>query len=194
MLTDNTFGGYNLQTERVFDEIHATLLSAILPEQECFNDQCVEDVLMDELEKFINSHMTKLDYSVLRLDDDYKQDSTRMDSYAQSYIKSRSMSKIIECSSRKRVILDQDDMAHLVSESVAQNVSRKRSHIDDLFEMCNSLEKDYRLLELPLHFESVSIKLSSNNQLLSVPEDLPQDYSEIELECLVASLDNANDD
>ena len=74
----------SIQADHFFDEINATLLRVTVPEQECFNDQLVEDILTNRIEEFINRYDTQLHCLLLKVFDNHDDESTNDDPFAQS--------------------------------------------------------------------------------------------------------------
>ena len=94
-------------------------------------------------------------------------------------------------------MIDQDEEAHLASKSPIHNAANSSNHLGYSF----ALQKDEygaceiddcfveRLFQLP--FESIT--RSSTDDILMLDEGLPPNFSETDIECLVASLDDVVD-
>jgi hypothetical protein len=199
ILIENLSWRYNIQADHIFDEINATLLQAIVPEQECFNDQCVEDILINELENFINNRTNKLDMSTHQVFNHRKEKSTTQDPFPMHYTQSKSHSGIIDCRPMDTMMVDQHGVDNSASESLISNFTWNLSHEGSSFASENKIydsyenEGEYNYLERMLQFEVVGTRISLNNEIYSLSEDLPAEFSETELECLVASLDRVSD-
>jgi hypothetical protein len=196
ILTNSLSWECNLQTEHIFNEINAALLRAIIPEGECFNDQCVEDILIDKLEEFINSRI--LNRPILQEFDDHEKELTRSNSLFQSYTKSMFITNINKCNSKNGKMTDQEKAVRFASESALYNFTRTPSHkgcsLELENEVCDPFDKDFALLMKLPHINLESTVLTLNDEMLSVEEDLPKDFTETEFECLVASLDHVTND
>jgi hypothetical protein len=198
ILTNNLSCECSIQTEHIFNEINDVLLRATIPKGECFNDQSVQDILMNDVEEFIHSRIIELDCSLRQVFVDHEEESTRVNSLFTSDAKSTFEPHINKCISKNGKMIDQEKAVHLASESSLHNVTRKPNHngcsLELENEICDPFDKAFRILERRPHVNIESTILTLNDEMLCVAEDLPKDFTETEFDCLVASLDHVTND
>jgi hypothetical protein len=204
ILTDGQSSKGNLPMEDILDQINAILLRVIVPEQECINDQCMEDILMDEVEKLIKNHTTKVDSSILEGIDDRGEESTRLDDIETSQTQSIPKSKMIDGIPKANGTMKQQDepvtQAAVPASCKCNVVTWKPRHKGYSFELeneaCISSDNDakHNNLERKLEFKVNIVNATMNDELFTLSGDLPMDFSEHDFEYLVASLDNISED